>query len=92
MPKEVENKPQNLRLLMTGDSGIIYNKNKLKIGVGKSSLVIRFTSQSFTPSLVNTIGVDYKTKYININEKQYHVQVFFYIQNIDMGYSRTRTF
>ena len=45
-----------LKLLIIGESG-----------VGKSSLLLRFTDDAFDPEQAATIGVDFKVKTININ-------------------------
>ena len=45
-----------LKLLMIGDSG-----------VGKSSLLLRFANDEFTPSFISTIGIDFKVKTINMD-------------------------
>lgn len=38
-------------------------------GVGKSSLMMRFTDDYFTESLIPTIGVDFKIRSIDVNNK-----------------------
>ena len=45
-----------LKLLIIGESG-----------VGKSSLLLRFTDDAFDPEQAATIGVDFKVKTIHIN-------------------------
>lgn len=45
-----------LKLLIIGESG-----------VGKSSLLLRFTDDAFDPEQAATIGVDFKVKTINVN-------------------------
>ena len=45
-----------LKILIIGESG-----------VGKSSLLIRFTDDLFDPDIGATIGVDFKVKTINID-------------------------
>jgi len=47
-----------IKFLIIGDSG-----------VGKSSFLLRFAEDSFTQSYIATIGVDFKIKTININDK-----------------------
>jgi Ras-related protein Rab-1A len=39
------------------------------LGVGKSSLLMRFTDDLFTENLVTTLGVDFKTKTISIDSQ-----------------------
>ena len=45
----------NLKLLIIGESG-----------VGKSSLLLRFTDDAFDPEQAATIGVDFKVKTITV--------------------------
>ncbi|KAK8275166.1 hypothetical protein V6Z12_D10G119600 [Gossypium hirsutum] len=52
------------KLLMIGDSG-----------VGKSSLLLSFTSDSFE-ELSPTIGVDFKVKYINAGDKKLKLAIW----------------
>ncbi len=47
----------SLKLLIIGESG-----------VGKSSLLLRFTDDAFDPEQAATIGVDFKVKTIHINQ------------------------
>ena len=49
MPME----PLKLKLLMLGETG-----------VGKSSIMYRFTNNEFTHGLIGTAGLDFKTKAI----------------------------
>jgi small GTP-binding protein len=46
---------QNIKLLLLGDSG-----------VGKTSLMMRFTDQTFSSTFVSTVGIDFKYKVITI--------------------------
>lgn len=46
---------QNIKLLLLGDSG-----------VGKTSLMMRFTEQTFSATFVSTVGIDFKYKVISI--------------------------
>ena len=55
-----------IKLLTIGDSG-----------VGKSSLVLRFTEDIFVPAFITTIGIDYKMKDIELFDgTQCRVQVW----------------
>ena len=56
---------QLIKLLLIGDSG-----------VGKSCLLLRFAENSFTPSFITTIGIDFKTKRVNLNDKPVKIQVW----------------
>ena len=61
-----------LKLLIIGESG-----------VGKSSLLLRFTDDAFDPEQAATIGVDFKVKTININASKVSVsKLIIYIAQI----------
>lgn len=47
---------QNIKLLLLGDSG-----------VGKTSLMMRYTDQTFSSTFVSTVGIDFKYKVITID-------------------------
>lgn len=53
------------KLLLVGDSG-----------VGKSSMITRFTDDSFSESYLTTIGVDYKIRMILVNDKNVKLQIW----------------
>ena len=75
------------KLLIIGDAG-----------VGKSSILVRFADNIFTPSYITTIGVDFKIRTIELNGQKIKLQVsnsggVFWGKNIhilDMGYSWAR--
>ena len=52
------------KLLIIGDAG-----------VGKSSLLVRFADNIFTPSYITTIGVDFKIRTIEVDGKKIKLQV-----------------
>ena len=54
-----------VKVIIIGDSG-----------VGKTNLILRFNDQSFKDNYVATIGVDFKTKNINIGDKKIKVQLW----------------
>ncbi|KAJ3444219.1 rab gtpase [Anaeramoeba flamelloides] len=54
-----------IKLLMIGDSG-----------VGKSSLLLRFAEDSFTPSFITTIGIDFKIRNVEMDGKKIKIQVW----------------
>lgn len=53
------------KILLVGDSG-----------VGKSSLLMRFTAGEFEESSVPTIGVDFKLKFVNLQNKRLKLTVW----------------
>jgi Ras-related protein Rab-8A len=53
-----------IKLLIIGDSG-----------VGKSCLLLRFTDDTFTPSFITTIGIDFKIRNIELDGKRIKLQV-----------------
>jgi len=53
------------KLLVIGDSG-----------VGKSSLLVRFSDGTFSDSFISTIGVDYKIKTMNADGKEIKLQIW----------------
>jgi len=54
-----------IKLLLIGDSG-----------VGKSSILLRFSDDSFTPNFVTTIGIDFKIRSLEIDGKKVKVQIW----------------
>lgn len=56
---------RRVKLLMLGDSG-----------VGKSSLIYRWTLDTFSPSLTSTVGVNFKSKKIDLHGEIIQVQVW----------------
>jgi len=53
------------KILLIGDSA-----------VGKSSLLMRFTEAKFTPNFISTIGIDFKAKTVNLDQKRIKLQVW----------------
>ena len=53
------------KLLLIGDSG-----------VGKSSVLSRFSDNEFSNAFISTIGVDFKIKQIDVNNKQAKLQIW----------------
>jgi hypothetical protein len=54
-----------LKILIIGDSG-----------VGKSSLLVRFCDEKFTPSQGATVGVDFKSKEIAFKNKRMQLRIW----------------
>lgn len=57
--------PRRVKILMLGDSG-----------VGKSSLMLRYTADTFSTDLIGTVGVNFKNKKVHINDECLMVQVW----------------
>ncbi|KAK4687417.1 hypothetical protein P7C73_g2702, partial [Tremellales sp. Uapishka_1] len=53
-----------IKLLLIGDSG-----------VGKSCLLLRFCDDSWTPSFITTIGIDFKIRTIELDGKRIKLQI-----------------
>ena len=53
------------KLLIIGESG-----------VGKTCLLLRFTDDSFTANHLTTIGIDFKIKIINLENKLIKLQIW----------------
>ncbi|KAL1920462.1 uncharacterized protein VTP21DRAFT_839 [Calcarisporiella thermophila] len=54
-----------IKLLLIGDSG-----------VGKSCLLLRFSDDSFTPSFITTIGIDFKIRTIDLDGRRIKLQIW----------------
>lgn len=54
-----------IKLLMIGDSG-----------VGKTCLLLRYSNDSFSPTFITTIGIDFKIKNIEIEDKRIKLQIW----------------
>eukprot|EP01041_Mallomonas_annulata_P002539 gene2539-4950_t len=57
--------PRKIKILMLGDSG-----------VGKTSLVNRYTKDDFNHTLVGTVGVDFKCKRVDVDGQVINLQVW----------------
>lgn len=53
------------KILLLGDSG-----------VGKSSIILRYIDNMFSSNLMNSIGVDFKLKNINVDNKKVKLQIW----------------
>lgn len=54
-----------VKLLMIGDSG-----------VGKTCLLLRFSNDSFSPTFITTIGIDFKIKTVELGGKVIKLQIW----------------
>jgi len=54
-----------IKLLLVGDSG-----------VGKSCILVRFADDSFTQSFIATIGIDFKIRTIELDDKRIKLQIW----------------
>ena len=62
---EVSNNEETIKIIILGDSK-----------VGKTSFIIRFTKNKFDETYLATIGVDYKDRIINIENKLYKLMFY----------------
>ncbi|OLY80358.1 Ras-related protein Rab-8A [Smittium mucronatum] len=56
------------------DSHILFLS--FNLGVGKSCLLLRFSDDSFTPSFITTIGIDFKIRTIELDGKRIKLQIW----------------
>lgn len=62
-----------------GDSNFDLQIKLLTIGnsgVGKTSLLIRYSSNSFSPTFITTIGIDFKIKNVTMRGKRVKLQIW----------------
>ncbi len=59
------NNMRRFKILLLGDSG-----------VGKSSLILRWTEDRYLATLTGTVGVNFKSKKVNIDGEAVHIQVW----------------
>jgi Ras-related protein Rab-8A len=52
-------------MLVIGDSG-----------VGKTSLLVRFDEDKFSPNFITTIGIDYRTRMVDMENKKVKLQIW----------------
>ena len=60
-----ENNEINLKILLLGDSS-----------VGETSFLLKYADEKFQESYFSTIGVDYKTKKINLKGVNINLQIW----------------
>ncbi|CAI0472603.1 unnamed protein product [Linum tenue] len=68
-----------IKLLLIGDSG-----------VGKSCLLLRFSDGSFTTSFITTIGIDFKIRTIELDQKRIKLQIFVYDVTDESSFNNIR--
>lgn len=63
---------------MTKNETLFFDKtfNVFIVGVGKSSLLLRFADNTFTGNYITTIGVDFKIKTISIDGQRVKLQIW----------------
>jgi len=54
-----------IKLLLIGDSS-----------VGKSSLMLRYTDDTFSPNMITTIGIDFKIRSVELDGKRIKLQIW----------------
>uniref|UniRef100_A0A1B0DF76 Uncharacterized protein n=1 Tax=Phlebotomus papatasi TaxID=29031 RepID=A0A1B0DF76_PHLPP len=54
----------------------LIESDDVSAGVGKSSLLIRFSDNTFTGSYITTIGVDFKIRTVVINGQRVKLQIW----------------
>lgn len=54
-----------VKLIIIGDSG-----------VGKTNMIMKFCQQDFRDNYIATIGVDFKVKTIQIDDKKFKLQIW----------------
>lgn len=57
-------------------SFVVHSKTNVSTGVGKSCLLLRFSDDSFTPSFITTIGIDFKIRTIELDGKRIKLQIW----------------
>ncbi|KAH9501728.1 Ras- protein Rab-35 [Dermatophagoides farinae] len=62
------------KLLIIGDSECNYYR--FQLGVGKSSLLLRFADNTFSGTYISTIGVDFKIRTIEIDNERVKLQIW----------------
>jgi small GTP-binding protein len=65
MTNKIANYDYLVKILLIGDSG-----------VGKSSLLIRYSENTFTDNFSSTIGIDFRIKTIDVNDKRIKLQIW----------------
>ena len=48
----------------------------VKSGVGKTCLLLRYANDSFSPTFITTIGIDFKIKTIQLDDKVIKLQIW----------------
>lgn len=75
-----------IKLLMIGDNGtscsilFAHSLTYYIAAVGKTCILMRFANDSFQSPCLSTIGIDYKVKIVNLDDKRVklHVSILFH--------------
>ena len=67
-----------IKLLLIGDSG-----------VGKSCLLLRFSDDAFNTSFITTIGIDFKIRTVEIDNKRCKLQIWDTAGQVKMPFARS---
>lgn len=81
--------PSDWRLRYVGRSNAMNRVRNICLGVGKSCLLLRFCDDSWTPSFITTIGIDFKIRTIEVDGKRIKLQIVCIIHIVLLGYTST---
>ncbi|KAJ3337305.1 GTP-binding protein [Gonapodya sp. JEL0774] len=73
--EEVASHPQ-LRIEDRTPLETLLRMNSDECSVGKSCLLLRFSDDSFTPSFITTIGIDFKIRTVDLDGKRVKLQIW----------------
>lgn len=60
----------------TTSAALLFCRLLLRIGVGKTCLLLRYANESFSPTFITTIGIDFKIKNIILDGKRIKLQIW----------------
>ena len=60
----------------TTSAALFFCRLLLRIGVGKTCLLLRYANESFSPTFITTIGIDFKIKNIILDGKRIKLQIW----------------
>ena len=79
-----------IKVILIGDSGYSSLPYNISISVGKTSLMQRFINRKFISQYKTTIGADFSSKDILIEDKATTLQVSVKNSSLGLGYRRPR--